>query len=408
MIPQTSKNNIATCVYKKQRCGGCQLNAIPYAKQLEKKADQVAQLYRGIATVDPIIGAQNPENYRCKVVSTFTTSKTKRLISGIYAVGSHKVVDVKSCYLHDQLADKIIAGVIQAANDCHLPAYDEDRHRGLLRHVLVRIGKYTGQAMVVIVTAAPIFPGSNQFVKKLRALCPQVNTVVQNVNPTETSAVLGTMEKVLFGKGYIEDTLCGLKFRISASSFYQINPPQTQLLYDTALKMAAISKTTRVLDAYCGTGTIGLAASKYAKEVVGVEVRKSAVRDAVYNAKTNKIDNIRFVCADAESFVNRLTLEGESFGCAIMDPPRDGSTESFLKALAKMAPKKIVYISCSPQTQVRDVKILMDLGYQLRKVQPVDLFPHTNHTECIALLERGNKQMGGKDERAFRKSTVRK
>jgi len=222
----------------------------------------------------------------------------------------------------------------------------------------------------------------------LREQCPEVTTVVQNINPTFTSAVLGNREKILYGKGYISDTLCGMNFRISPTSFYQVNPDQTQVLYETALKLAGIRKGESVLDTYCGTGTIGLIASKQAKNVVGVEINSHAVKDAIVNAKINKAANIRFVCADAEKFMLQTARERRNFDCVIMDPPRSGSTRSFMDALGKMKPSKVLYISCNPETQVRDIRYLQKYGYKVQVIQPVDLFPHTEHTECIVMLKR--------------------
>jgi len=376
------------CPKAKQNCGGCTLGHLPYEAQLKQKNTQMQKLFANNPKLRPIIGSAETENYRCKVTSTFAYSKKDGIYSGIYAKDSHKVIRIKECALHHKLGDKAVQAALFAAKTCRLPAFNEDKRSGLLRHVVVRVGKYTGQVMVTVVTAAPDFPGVNNFVKVLREQCPEVTTVVQNINPTFTSAVLGNREKILYGKGYISDTLCGMNFRISPTSFYQVNPDQTQVLYETALKLAGIRKGESVLDTYCGTGTIGLIASKQAKNVVGVEINSHAVKDAIVNAKINKAANIRFVCADAEKFMLQTARERRNFDCVIMDPPRSGSTRSFMDALGKMKPSKVLYISCNPETQVRDIRYLQKYGYKVQVIQPVDLFPHTEHTECIVMLKR--------------------
>lgn len=242
--------------------------------------------------------------------------------------------------------------------------------------------------MVVLVTASPVFPSKNNFVKALREKHPEITTVVQNINGRGTSAVLGQKEHVLYGKGYIEDVLMGLRFRISARSFYQINPVQTEVLYGKAMELSGISGKERVIDAYCGIGTIGLIAAKNAKEVIGIELNKDAVRDAIGNAKGNQISNARFFAGDAGEFMVDMAEQGEKADVVFMDPPRSGSTEVFLGSVVKLGPKKVVYISCNPATQLRDVKYLLKNGYQLKGAWPVDMFPMTDEIENICLLEK--------------------
>ena len=381
-------NQALNCPHAKQKCGGCSLGHLTYKEQCDHKNQYMKDLFGDHPKLRPILAANEDKHYRCKVTSTFAFNKKHGLFGGIYAQGSHKVVKVDSCHLHNELGDKAVQAVLQAAKNCKLPAFDEDKRRGLLRHVVVRVGKYTGQLMVTVVTASPEFPGASNFVKELKRLCPEVTTVVQNVNPTFTSAVLGNREKVLYGKGFITDTLCGLSFRISPTSFYQVNPDQTQVLYNTALDLAKLKKSETVLDTYCGTGTIGMIAAGRCRSVTGVEINKFAVRDAINNAKYNKVENISFVCDDAEKFMLKIAREKKKFDCVIMDPPRSGSTKSFMDAVGKMRPTKVVYISCNPETQVRDIRYLEKLGYHLQVIQPVDLFPHTEHVESIALLRR--------------------
>ena len=256
-------------------------------------------------------------------------------------------------------------------------AYDEDSKRGFLRHVQVRIGYHTGQIMVVIVSGKPMFPSKRNFVNALLKEHPEITTIVHNVNPYHTNLVLGPKNDVLYGKGYIEDELCGCTFRISPGSFYQINPQQTEVLYNTAMDFAGLAGNETFFDAYCGTGTIGIiAATKGAKRVIGVELNKTAVRDAKSNARRNRIENIEFYAGDASRFITEMAAAGEKVDVIMMDPPRAGSTEEFLTAVCKMAPSKVVYISCNPETLARDLRFLTNRGYIAQKIQPVDMFPY--------------------------------
>ena len=267
-------------------------------------------------------------------------------------------------------------------------AYDEDTGFGLLRHVLIRKGFSTGEIMVVLVTASPVFPSKNNFVKALREKHPEITTIVQNINGRGTSMVLGDKEHVLYGKGYIVDELCGCRFRISSKSFYQVNSVQTEILYEKALSLSGLTGRELVVDAYCGIGTIGIIASKAAGKVIGVELNQGAVRDAVNNAKMNGIDNIRFYCNDAGRFLVNMAEQGENADVVIMDPPRSGSTEEFMDAVGKLGAGKVVYVSCNPETLARDVRYMKKLGYRAVEAWPVDMFPETDHVETIVLLSK--------------------
>jgi len=378
---------VKTCPFVKS-CGGCQLLQIPYSKQLEQKQQSIDKLMASYGKCSPIIGMNEPYYYRNKAIATFSPIGKNKFQLGIYAQKSHKVVPIKDCLIQNESLNQVMEAVAQSAAECHLPAYDEDRRTGLLRHVVLRSSRSTGDVLCTIVTAVPTFPGSSNFVKALRKRCPQVSTVVQNVNPAKTSSVLSPYYKVLYGSGYIVDELCGLNFSISSRSFYQINPVQTEALYNKAIELAQLSGKERVLDTYCGIGTIGLCAAAHCKEVLGVEVNGDAVRDAIANAKRNRIKNARFIEQDATHFMTELASRGEKVDVIFMDPPRSGSTPEFLKAAAKMAPKRIVYISCDPTTQARDLAVITKLGYKVQAIQPVDLFPHTYHCENIVLLCR--------------------
>ena len=259
-----------------------------------------------------------------------------------------------------------------------------------MRHVLVKRGFATGQVMVVLVTGTPVFTAKKHFVEKLRELHPEITTILQNVNDKRTSLVLGEREKVLYGPGYIVDELCGCRFRISAKSFYQINPAQTEVLYNKAMEFAGLSGREKVLDAYCGIGTIGLVAAKHgAGQVLGVELNPDAVKDAIQNARENGMKNAWFTCGDAGAFLEEAALERERWDVVFMDPPRAGASREFLTALCACAPKRVVYISCDPETLSRDLGVLQANHYKIEQIQPVDMFPHTQHIETVVLLSKG-------------------
>ena len=373
-------------LYKK--CGGCQLQNLSYAEQLGFKQRKTERLLGEFGRVEPIIGMDEPYHYRNKVQAAFATARNGKIISGVYQSGTHSIVCVDSCLTEDRKADEIIVSVRNMLRSFKIQPYDERSGSGTLRHVLVKRGFKTNQIMVVLVTAGPIFPAKNNFVKALRKEHPDITTIVHNINPYQTSLVLGERENVLYGTGKIEDELCGLTFRISPRSFYQINPVQTEVLYNTAMEYADMSGREKVIDAYCGIGTIGLVASKRAGEVIGVELNRDAVHDAISNAKRNGIKNVRFFCDDAGEFMLGMARDGEKADIVFMDPPRAGSDECFLSSLVTLAPKKIVYVSCNPETQQRDLRFLTKRGYKVEKIQPVDMFPHTNHIETVVQLVR--------------------
>ena len=373
-------------VFKK--CGGCQYLNLTYEEQLEKKKKELQRLLKGICPIHEVIGMENPWHYRNKVHAVFSHDRKGNPISGVYQENSHIVLPVESCLIEDEKADEIIGTIRGMLKSFKIRTYDEDTGYGLLRHVLVKRGFATGEIMVVLVTASPVFPSRNNFVKSLRQKHPEITTVIQNINGRDTSMVLGDREQVLYGKGYIEDVLCGCRFRISARSFYQVNPVQTEVLYSKAMEYAGLTGKETVVDAYCGIGTIGIVASRKAKQVIGVELNPDAVRDAVRNARANKIDNIRFYQGDAGDFLQKMAANGEKADVVFMDPPRSGSTERFMAAAAAMGPKRIVYVSCGPDTLARDLKYLRKKGYRVEKGVGVDLFPWTGHCEVCVKLER--------------------
>ena len=371
-----------------KKCGGCQFQGVPYTEQIKIKQKNMNKLLKKYGNVKPIIGMENPFYYRNKVHAVFDRDKKGNVICGTYEAGTHRVVPVEECMIEDKISQEIIRAIRDMLKSFRIKTYDEDTGYGLLRHVLVRRGFSTDEIMVVLVVASPIFPSKNNFVKALRKKFPQISTVVLNVNDKKTSMVLGERDIVLYGKGFIRDRLCGCTFRISPQSFYQVNPVQTELLYKTAIEYAGLGRKERVIDAYCGIGTIGLVAAGKAREVIGIELNKNAVRDAIVNARENKITNARFYQGDAGEFMEGMVSEGERADVVFMDPPRTGSTEKFLTSMVKLGPSRIVYISCGPDTLARDLEFLTKHGYVTRKIQPVDMFSFTEHCEVVCLLTK--------------------
>ncbi len=371
-----------------KKCGGCQFQGVPYTEQIKIKQKNMNKLLKKYGNVKPIIGMENPFYYRNKVHAVFDRDKKGNIICGTYEAGTHRVVPVEECMIEDKTSQEIIRAIRDMLKSFRIKTYDEDTGYGLLRHVLVRRGFSTDEIMVVLVVASPIFPSKNNFVKALRKKFPQISTVVLNVNDKKTTMVLGERDIVLYGKGFIRDRLCGCTFRISPQSFYQVNPVQTELLYKTAIEYAGLGRKERVIDAYCGIGTIGLVAAGKAREVIGIELNKNAVRDAIVNARENKITNARFYQGDAGEFMEGMVSEGERADVVFMDPPRTGSTEKFLTSMVKLGPSRIVYISCGPDTLARDLEFLTKHGYVTRKIQPVDMFSFTEHCEVVCLLTK--------------------
>ena len=386
------------CRLKAKKCGGCPMLGLDYAEQLKQKEAAVRKLVGKYGPVAPIRGAENPCHYRNKVISTFAAGPGGKLVSGIYAAGTHKVLPVESCLLQDEVLDTVMQAVRAAASTCRYQPYNEDKGTGLLRHCLLRRGVVSGQVMVVLVTAQPVLPGAKNFVRALLAEAEKrhvpVTTVVQNYNPRRTSVVLGEEEKVLYGKGFILDTLCAKTYALSPRSFYQINHDQTEVLYGLAVEAARLTGKEVVLDAYCGIGTIGLTASGRAKQVVGVELNRDAVRDAIGNARHNDVKNARFFAADATQWITEAAAAGQRADVIFMDPPREGSTPQFIESVARMAPKRVVYVSCNPETMARDLALLTAKGYRAEGFTPVDLFPQTAHCEVVGALTRLQKSKG--------------
>ena len=373
-----------TCVNFSKKCGGCPLLALPYPRQTAEKQQRLQKLLGGFAPVAPLRTMAEPWHYRNKAIASFATQQGK-LVCGLYAEGTHKVLPSADCLLQNEVLNRTLAAVQDAARACRYTAFDEDKRTGLLRHVVLRCSR-KGQVLVTLVTPGPELPGSRNFCAALRKKAPWVVSIVQNINPTLSSAVLGNREKTLYGPGFVLDTLCGLQFAISSRSFYQVNPRQTEVLYRAALDAAKLTGKETVVDAYCGIGTIGLCAAPHAGQVIGVERNPAAVKDAAANARYNKLSNAKFVCADATEWMAAAADEGLHPDVVFLDPPRAGSTPECITAVAKMAPRRVVYVSCDPETLARDVAIFARHGYKAKGFTPVDLFPQTRHVETVVLL----------------------
>lgn len=463
MVEQAANENVLHCAVA-QKCGACQQVEVPYTEQLAQKDARIAQLFADLAPASalrPILGMEYPYYYRNKVISPFAPGKKlpgfapdagrdarsrgcggragsrdgrrgksqgprREILCGMYAAGTHRIIATDECLVENRQAKQAVLTVKRLMPKFGLEPYNEDTGKGFLRHAVVRVGHTSGEMLLTLVTNGTEFSASRAFCRELVRRCPFITTVVQNVNMRQTNVILGEREHTLYGPGFILDTLCGLSFRISSQSFYQVNAVQTEVLYRTAVELANLSGKETAIDAYCGTGTIGLVAAKHgAARVIGVESVDAAVRDARQNARHNGVENAEFVTADAAALMRELAAvrEAGSDGAApqdaaapalaglrvgsqpavlsraldpantvlFMDPPRAGSSEEFLRAAGAFAPARIMYISCKPETQVRDIAMLRGFGYGVQIVQPVDMFPHTDHIESIAVLEKGQR-----------------
>ena len=371
-----------------RKCGGCQLMNLSYPEQLKFKQAKVVKLLGSFHRVNEIIGMDTPFHYRNKVQAAFGRTRGGEIISGVYQSSTHNIVKTDSCLIEDEKADQIIVTVRKLLKSFKLKAFDDVTMRGFLRHVLIKRSFTTGETMVVLVTGEEKFPDESKFVNALIGRHSEITTVVQNINNKRTSLVLGEKSRVLYGSGYIEDILLGKRFRISVKAFYQINPTQTQILYETAVDFAELDGSQSVIDAYCGTGTIGIIMSDKAGSVMGVELNPDAVEDAKFNAKKNGAQNIQFYCADAGEFMVELAQRKRKIDVVITDPPRAGCSRDFLESVVALAPKRVVYISCNPVTLARDLGYITRKGYKVSKIQPVDMFPFTEHVETVCLLSK--------------------
>lgn len=370
--------------------GGCQLEHISYEGQLKYKENQVRQVLTRIGKLEdvivhPILGMDNPWHYRNKA-QVPVGEKDGKLIAGFFKPRSHEIVDTDESLIQLPEINEAIQAVKEICNDLKIPAYQEETHKGVLRHIMARYGQQTGELMVVIITRTNDIPTKNQLVEEIVARLPKVKSIVHNINSKRTNVILGEKTTVLWGNDVIYDFIGDVKFAISALSFYQVNPVQTKVLYDKALEYAGLNGEESVIDAYCGIGTISLFLAQKAKKVFGVEVVPEAIEDAKRNAELNGIINAEFAAGEAEVVIPKWYKEGNNADVLVVDPPRKGCDETFLQTIIEMKPQKVVYVSCNPATLARDLRILEDGGYKTVEVQPVDMFPQTTHVECCVLL----------------------
>ncbi len=407
-VSESTKTRAGICLVA-DRCGGCDLQGVDYARQLKQKDKLLKNLLGGLVEdLRPVIGMEHPENYRCKVNAAFGLDRKGFPILGRYEKNSHHIIQAQSCMIEDVKANEIAQAIYGLLRSFLIRVYDEDTGYGLLRHVQIRRGYATGQYMVTLVCTDPVFPSKQNFVKALRKQFPEISTVILNINDRQTSMVLGERNITLYGKGYIEDKLCGCTFRISPGSFYQVNPPQTERLYQLAMQFAELTGKETVLDAYCGTGTIGIIAAGRAKQVTGVELNSDAVRDAVWNARCNKVKNIRFVAKDATDYMDEIAqtaLESSHISpdIIILDPPRAGTTPRFIESSVRLAPSRIVYVSCGPESLARDLKLFREKGYAAKVAQGAFPIPPSTLSslqissegipDCLFLLKRTGQHL---------------
>ena len=381
-----SKNRIQPKCKVCTSCGGCQYQQIDYQTQLLYKTNRVKNAIERIGGIKtpilPCLGMDDPYYYRNKIQMPFGKDKKGNVVYGFFKENSHEIIPVKECMIEDKRASSILWDIKELIKKMNIPVYNEDSGKGILRYVLIRTSYHFDELMVVLVTSMMNFPGQRNFVDALTKLHPEITTIVENVNKRHTNVILGQEEKVLFGPGVIKDKILDLVFEISASSFFQVNPIQVEVLYKTALDLINYEDKPIVLDAYAGVGTIGLIASKKASKVISVELNKNASKNAIENAKRNNIRNIEFYCDDASEFISNYQ---DNLDIVIMDPPRKGSDEKFLSSILKKKPRQVIYISCDPETLARDLKYLSN-EYLIEYIQPVDMFPMTSHVETIVGL----------------------
>lgn len=393
-IIQASADRVEPRCKLYEQCGGCQLQHLSYAAQLVLKRQQVIDALERIGgqknlQVKPVIGVDNPWCYRNKM--QFPVGKTRDGIAiGCFASKTHEIVDTKECYIQKSINNDIVNVMREAICKFRLSVYDEDRHTGLLRHVMGRVGK-NGECMVVLVTSMPILKQARELVQYLRQKLPTLVSVQQNIQTYHNNVILGRETKLLWGKPVIKDNIGNLEFNISARSFFQVNTSQAEVLYGKALEYAKLTGNETVIDAYCGTGTITLFLAQKAGKVYGIEIVQPAIIDAKKNARDNYIKNAEFIVGDTAVIMPRLYKQGVRPDVIVVDPPRAGCELRVLQAVASMQPKRIVYVSCNPATLARDIAILSGKGYYAEKVQPVDMFPMTGHVECVCLMSRVEK-----------------
>lgn len=376
-----------TCSAAKD-CGSCKYAGKTYIYSCAEKQEYVRKLLPKNCKLNDINACEDPFHYRNKVHSGFKCLKNGKIICGPYEEGSHRIVKVSSCLIENETASAIIRDCADIAAKLGVPIYNETSCTGDLRRVLVRVAEKTGEIMVVIVIGSRFFRQKTAFVKELTKRHPEISTVLININRRHDSMILGDDTRKVTGKGYITDILLGKEFRISPTSFYQVNRAQAEVLYSTAVRLADFKGNERAIDCYCGTGTTTLTFAGFTGKITGVEINSEAVSDAIRNAKANGVDNAEFVCADATEYMKEQSDRGEKYDVVILDPTRLGTDMRFIRACKKLSPEKIIYISCNPDTLARDLKHFEECGYYAIVAEPVDMFPWTSSIETVVLLSK--------------------
>lgn len=380
------------CPYVK-KCGGCEMDGRSYETYLQEKEAELNRILsrETVHLYDHrlhLTGMKNPLHYRMKCNAALGQRRDGTILCGSYQAGTHRICSRDECRIEDETADQIIGDIRKLIPSFRIRIYQEDSGRGWLRHIMVRVSHATGEVIVILVAVDAVFPSGKNFVRELCRRHPEISTVILNLNDRDTSMVLGDQNRVLYGKGYITDTLCGVRFRISPGDFFQVNPVMTERIYQTAIAFGKLKKTDTLLDAYCGTGTIGLSAAGRVRQVIGVELNQTAVQDARVNARMNGIRNAAFYAGDAGEFLSGLT-EQNSPDVVILDPPRSGTTDAFIHALGQGKPDRIVYVSCNPLTLAEDLQKIERTGYEVREMRAFDQFPFTRgHAETVTGLKR--------------------
>ena len=363
---------------------------IEYSETLKIKKNTVQNLVnktlKNKIIVEETLGMNNPYNYRNKAQYPIGVNKDGQAVIGVYANRTHEVIPIKDCYIQDERTEKIAKYITKYITENDISIYNENTGKGLIRHIVTKIGKSTGEIMCIIVINGDEIPNEKKLVEDLIVKFPKIKTIVKNVNKKNTNVILGNKNIVLYGKGYIKDKLGNLEFKISPLSFYQVNPIQAENLYNIGVKYANITKEDIVFDLYSGIGTISLFMARYAKKVYGIEIVEDAVNDARENAKMNKINNVEFIAGDVEKVLDTLINKKKIIPNIVMvDPPRKGLDNNTIKNIKNIKPKKVIYISCNPTTLVRDLSYLEE-EYEICKIKPVDMFPFTSHVECVAVM----------------------
>ena len=395
-IIQKSENRIESDCKTYKRCGGCSLRHIQYAETLNMKRNAVQSLVnKTLQTkikVEETLGMENPYHYRNKAQYPVGIDKEGKPVIGVFANRTHEIIPIEKCLIQDEQTEEISKYIVNYIAENHISIYNENTRKGLVRHIVTKIGKKTNEIMVVIVINGNEIPNEKKFVETLVGKFPKIKTIVKNINEKNTNVILGEKNITMYGKGYIEDKLGELTFKISPLSFYQVNPVQAEKLYTIGVESANITKKDVVFDLYCGIGTISLFMAKYAKKVYGIEIVKQAVEDAAQNAKMNGIENAEFIAGDVEEVLDDLINNKKIIPDIVMvDPPRRGLDKMSIQNILKIKPKKLVYISCNPATLVRDLKELEE-SYEINSIKPVDMFPFTSHVECVALIGRKDNE----------------